>query len=460
MSPAHRVFLASNMATDVRSTLAEVHAEGLDPVVFSSGDRLMNTMRHGVPPELLIVDLGLDGLDCAALAEHLRGSKSGITTLLLVYPQRLSEALLFKEIRGVLPYLRLPAMAQELQMHIRNALDTATLRKSLELSLTSSKSLYKIEGLLGASEHMQWLRTLIPFLKEADEVPMLFRGEHGSGRSHLAKTLHYITTPGIPLEEVNCYHKTEVWLEKALFGVDEPGDQRPGILERANGGTVLLRGVEAVGKVMQRRLREFLDTGTIRRVGGRENRNVRVRILSVAHLNIDRMVAEGRFRQELYNIFSVMTFTLPTLQERGDDVLMLARHFLHREVTHSGKVSLKFTPEAEDALARYTWPGNVEELRQVVSRAVLNRISGDIVPEDLGLPSQVQRPEAPRPFMIDPDLSFVDLEMQYLSHILREYPDRPFSETARILGVSTKTLWEKRRRYGLTGSDAGSGPER
>lgn len=413
----------------------------------------MHGLRHGVPPELLIVDLGLDGLDCSALAEYLRARTSGITTLLLVYPQRVQEALLFNEIRGVLPYLRLPAMAQELRMHIRNALDTATLRKSLELSLTSSKSLYRIEALLGASEHMQWLRTLIPFLREADEVPMLFRGEQGSGRSHLAKTLHYITTPDIPLEEVNCYHKTEVWLEKTLFGVDEPGDQRPGVLERANGGTVLLRGVEAIGKVMQRRLREFLDTGTIRRVGGKETRNVRVRILSVAHMHLDRMVAEGRFRQELYNTLSVMTFTLPTLRERGDDIRMLARHFLFREMTHSGKVYLKFTPEAEEALMHYTWPGNVEELRQVVSRAVLNRVSGDIVPEDLGLPVHTKRPETVRPFVIEPELSLVDLEIQYLAHILREYPDRPFAETARILGVSTKTLWEKRRRYGLSGNE-------
>lgn len=452
MSPAHRVFLASNVATDVRGILSEVHADGLDPVVFASGDRLLHGLRHGVAPELLIVDLGLDGLDSPALAVFLRTHGSGITTLLLVYPQRVQEAMLFNEIRGVLPYLRLPATAQEMRMHLRNALDTATLRKSLELSLTSSKNSYRMESLLGASEHMQWLRTLIPFLKEADEVPMLFRGEQGSGRSHLAKTLHYLTTPNIPLEEVNCYHKSEVWLEKTLFGVDEPGDQRPGVLERANGGTVLLRGVEAIGKVMQRRLREFLDTGTIRRVGGKEPRNVRVRILSVAHLNLDRMVAEGRFRPELYNTLSVMTFTLPTLRERGEDIRVLARHFLFHEMTHSGKVYLKFTPEAEDALMRYAWPGNVEELRQVVSRAVLNRVSGDILPEDLGLPAHIHRPEAPRPFVVEPELSLVDLEIQYLAHLLREFPDRPFAETARILGVSTKTLWEKRRRYGLSGN--------
>jgi transcriptional regulator with PAS, ATPase and Fis domain len=217
---------------------------------------------------------------------------------------------------------------------------------------------------------------------------ILIHGETGTGKELLARAIHYNGERATkPFVEVNCAALPEHLLESELFGYEsgaftDARSPKPGLFEVAHGGTLFLDEIGDLPLSLQGKILRVLEDKTIRRLGGLRNTAVDVRIMAATHVNLLSAVREGRFREDLFYRLNIVPIRLPPLRERGEDLLLLARHFLERFSEEYRRDGLYLTPEVRKALLGYTWPGNIRELRNVIERAVLLG-DGALDPHDL-----------------------------------------------------------------------------
>ena len=313
----------------------------------------------------------------------------------------------------------------------------------------------------------------------ASELPVLLTGETGVGKELFARRLHQRSPRHRkPLIHVNCAALPESLAESELFGhargaFSGAGGERPGRVEAANGGTLLLDEVGELPLPVQAKLLRTLQNGEIQRLGEDRPRQVDVRIIAATNRQLQQRVREGQFRADLYHRLSVYPVPIPPLRERGHDILLLAGHFLELNRSRLGVRSLRLSPAAESALLHYAWPGNVRELEHVISRGALKAISRgaartDIVTLDPGLldlDSTQLRP--PQPGSADntpsslPGLTLkqaTDICQRQLLLQSLERHQQNWAATARELGVDPSNLHKLARRLGLKTALAGRQP--
>jgi DNA-binding NtrC family response regulator len=282
--------------------------------------------------------------------------------------------------------------------------------------------------------------------------PVLIEGESGTGKDLLAHHLHFGSARRQgPLITIHCPSIPEELMEDELFGHErgaftDARSPRPGRLELAVGGTVYLDHIQELSRAMQGKLLRVVEERRFERLGSTRTLDVDVRFVASAALPLAEAVAAGTFRGDLYHRLSVVQLTLPPLRERPEDILPLAEAFLERERERGGTTAKGFEPAAQAMLTGYTWPGNVRELRGVVERAAL-LVQADWVGSAQLPPALVDRPaaywsgreQAP---------SLRQLEMAYVRHVLATTGGNQ-TAAAKVLGISRKALWEKRRRYDI-----------
>lgn len=234
--------------------------------------------------------------------------------------------------------------------------------------------------ILGRSPVIQSLLQEVGVVAEAD-LPVLLMGETGVGKERFARRLHALSRRSkAALVHVNCAALPEALAESELFGhvrgaFSGATTDRPGRFEAAHGGTILLDEVGELPLAVQAKLLRTLQNGEIQRLGEDQPRRVDVRVIAATNRHLRDSVRDGRFRADLYHRLSVYPVHIPPLRERGTDVLLLAGHFLELNRARLGARSLRLSADAEDALCRYQWPGNIRELEHVISRAALKAIS-------------------------------------------------------------------------------------
>ena len=293
------------------------------------------------------------------------------------------------------------------------------------------------------------------------ETTVLVQGESGTGKELAARALHELSPRARqPLICVNCAAIPETLIESELFGHEKGAftgavSARNGLIEAADGGTLFLDEIGELPAEAQARLLRVLQEGEIRRVGSTQSRQVDVRLVAATHRNLKAMTRTGEFREDLYYRLNVMQIRLPPLRERGEDVLGLARRFLRLTGERMNKPDLSFTPASMQSIESYSWPGNVRELENAIERAVILSDDNLITPELLDLDTDdIHIPEGlvEGEDILDTnheqpkDLSLED----YFQHFVLENQDK-MSETelAQRLGISRKSLWERRQRLGI-----------
>ena len=235
----------------------------------------------------------------------------------------------------------------------------------------------------------QWNRQ---FLKTLDKIastqsPVLVQGEAGTGKMLVAQLLHYQSSrAGGPLMQVDCSATPDVLVDSELFGHEEGAftgaiAQKPGKVEAADGGTLILEGIDAVPVETQARLLRLMEQGTFERVGGNQPLTTDVRIVAITQRDLSEPVDAGRFRSDLYYRLSVSSLLTAPLRERREDIPTIAAHFLRTRAQRDGTTPLAISSEAIDALAAYDWPGNVAELANVIEKATLLCDGNEIQPE-------------------------------------------------------------------------------
>ncbi|HMB02304.1 MAG TPA: sigma-54 dependent transcriptional regulator [Isosphaeraceae bacterium] len=284
------------------------------------------------------------------------------------------------------------------------------------------------------------------------EAAVLLRGENGTGKGVLARALHaWSRRADGPFVTVSCPNLGPELLESDLFGHARgafTGALRDtaGKVAAAEGGTLLLDEIGDLPPPLQPKLLRFLQERKYERVGETRTRPADVRLVATTNRDLEAAVASGAFREDLLYRLNVVELTLPPLRRRSD-ILDLAEHLLEFFERQTGRPLTGFTPEAREALARYTWPGNLRELRNAVERAAILAAGPEVGPADL--PERIaQAGTAPDgPFEIDGPATLAQLEFEHIRRVLASSPS--LDTAARTLGIDPSTLYRKRKQYGL-----------
>jgi len=285
------------------------------------------------------------------------------------------------------------------------------------------------------------------------ESNVLISGETGTGKNAVARELHARGPRARrPFVVVDCAALTTTLIDSELFGHERGAftdavAARPGRFELASNGTVYLDAVTELSIEAQGKLLRIVEEKRVERLGGQTSLAVPARVVASADSGVEDAVREGRFRGDLFHRIGVLPIRIPPLRERPEDVAPLARHFLGRAAAAASRVAPTIAPDVLTALRDYAWPGNVRELRHVVERAFENAAGGGIGLDDL--PTDVlEAPALAADTALARRPTLDEVERRYITATLRHARGNQ-TEAARLLGISRKALWEKRKRYGL-----------
>ena len=433
--PGIRTTLASILEDEGhRATLAESGEEGIAQFARDEFD-------------LVLLDLWLPGMDGLAILERLRAA--GAPPVIMISGHGSVEAAVKATRLGAYDFLEKPLSLERVLLTVNHALSDRKLREQVR-DLRRHLTLEEI--LIGESDVMARLEQQIRSAA-ASHTRVLITGENGSGKEIVARTLHRLSPRSDqPFIDVNCAAIPEELIESELFGHRKGAftgaiDDRKGKFELADGGTLFLDEVGDMSLKTQAKVLRVLQEQTFQRVGGQQTIKVDVRVLAATNKELEAEIGSGNFRSDLYYRLNVIPIEVPPLRARGNDIVLLAEHFLRRFAAEAAVAKKRLSPGATTKLRGYHWPGNVRELRNVIERlAILHQ--GDVIEaEDVQLGTRV---EAPPPIATNLPLKDArdEFEKQYILARLREYGNN-VSRTADALGVERSNLYRKLHAYGI-----------
>jgi DNA-binding NtrC family response regulator len=304
---------------------------------------------------------------------------------------------------GAYDFIGKPINLEELRVTIRNAIEARDLRREVALVRKEREREFNFRQIIGESAAMKKMLGLAAKVAESDVASVLLQGESGTGKDLVAKAIHYGSQRAEqPFVAVNCAALPATLIESELFGYEKGAftdakARKEGLFGQAEGGTLLLDEIGELELPLQAKLLRVLEEGNFRRVGGLKDIPLDVRVLAASNRDLKAESEAGRFRPDLYYRLSVIQIDIPPLRERGDDVLLLAQHYIDTigsRLKRNRKISA-LSPEVKDVFRKYHWPGNVRELRNVIERALIleenDQITTEYLPGGLLLPSRQLR---------------------------------------------------------------------
>lgn len=436
--------------------------DGFDVGAFLKPAPMLDEMDEKGAPDLILADMMMPDMNGVELLEALNEREASIPVIIMTGNASVSHAVEAMQ-KGAFHYLQKPVNLEEMRALIEQALDLYEEQEEVQELRKEQQAEYPVDGILGESKAIEQVRETVRTLEDAPKTTVLLSGETGTGKNLVAKTIHY-NSPHAKgrFMEINCAALPDNLLEAELFGYEKGAftdarDSKPGLLEMADGGTVFLDEIDSMSMALQAKLLSFLESRVFRRLGGVEDQRVSTRILCATNADLERSVAEGSFRKDLYFRINVVNVHLPPLRAMEDDVLTIAQAILDEFNQDMGREAEGFTETAKEKLRGYAWPGNVRELRNALERAMIFASANQIDAADLQMlgDGDLSSTEAggaaalgEGAFHFESGASLEDVERAYILHTLRDH-DGSYAEIAGELGISKKTLWEKRRRYDL-----------
>ncbi len=396
---------------------------------------------------LMFVDLKMPGMDGLEVLRKVKGLGLDIPVIIFTGYATVDTAVTAMK-EGAYDYITKPIHPEELLMNIRKILEHQSLKMENIILRKELSQRYQFHDIIGKSSKMQALFELIRTVAPT-RATVLIQGESGTGKELVARAIHWESPRRegefVPLA---CGALPETLLEAELFGYERGAftgavSQKKGKLELANNGTLFLDEVGDISLKTQVDLLRFLQEREFRRLGGTDTIRVDVRVIAATNRDLNKLVAEGKFRKDLFYRLNVFTINLPPLRERKEDIPLLVQHFMKKFSAATGKKIEKITNSALNILLAHDWPGNVRELENAIEHAVV------ICPEDIirteDLPPTLSSSQKEEKFCLK---SLKELEKEYIARVLKE-TQANISRAAEILGINRVTLYRKIKDYNI-----------
>ena len=385
----------------IRWTLAEaLKGWGYAPVEAETARSALG-LYDSERPALVLLDINLpdrSGLD--VLREIRRRDPEAL--VIMVTAAVLVENAVAALRAGAYDFVGKPINLEELQVTVRNALEAGRMRRELSSIHGERARKFGFEQIVGASPPMREMTGLARKVAESEVSSVLLQGESGTGKDLLAKAIHYASRRAEgPFVAINCAAIPATLIESELFGYEKGAftdarARKEGLFEQAEGGTLFLDEIGELELGLQAKLLRVLEEGTFRRVGGLKDIPLDVRVIAASNRDLKSESAQGRFREDLFYRLSVIQIDIPPLRDRGDDVLLLAEHYLRTLGGALRRGERTISPEVAAALRGYPWPGNVRELRNVIERVLIleegDTVTTKYLPPNVAAASQKRAP--------------------------------------------------------------------
>jgi two-component system, NtrC family, response regulator AtoC len=425
--------------------------------VFADPEALFARCEQELP-DAVITDMIMPALNGVQVTRRLRALDAHLPIFVLTGHADMGTAIEALK-AGANEYLTKPVNIDELTTLLSRALDERPLReeaRSLEETRTRE---FSVRAILGEHPKIEEVRGFVRQIAEIPRPTVLLLGESGTGKNLVARAIHHSSPHSRGrFVELNCAAMPANLVEAELFGYNKGAftdarEAKRGLIETADGGTLFLDEIGELTPEIQAKLLSFLESRRFRRLGGTEEIEVDLRLITATNRNLAEIVRSGRFRTDLYYRIAVASHTLPPLRDIISDLPLLANHY--REVfNREFKKKVEAIEDgALDLMRAWQWPGNVRELRNVMERSLIfcegPRLRGADLPKlsQLGPPGAGSSADSDD-FRLDQGLTLVEAEREYIRLTL-QHTGGDVQRSAEILGISRKNLWEKRKKHGL-----------
>jgi len=429
-----------------------LEAEGYDVTSAFDGYEGVDAIKNDIF-DLVISDIKMPGLNGFEVLKTVK-EISPDTIVIMITAFGTTESAIEAMKLGAYDYINKPFKIDEIRLVIKKALEKRTLAREIKLLKEHISSSYELENIIGKSASMQQLLMSLPKIAQSLSN-VLITGESGTGKELIAHATHNLSPRSSKnFVALNCAAFPEGLLESELFGHMRGAftgavSNKQGLFEVADHGTIFLDEIAEMPVSLQSKLLRVLEDGTFRRVGGVSDISVDVRIISATNRDIEEMVAEKNFREDLFYRLNVIPVHIPPLRQRKDDIPLLINHFM-REM---GAGEKRFSKDAMDALLIHDWKGNVRELQNIIERIVTlsegNEITTDMLPREI-FQMAAASPSFPDISSPDFDLDSLLAEMEK-SYILRalSMTNGAKNEAARLLNISFRSFRHRLAKYGI-----------
>jgi two-component system response regulator PilR (NtrC family) len=448
----------------MRELLAIVlRREGYEVLLAENGRAALDVLERE-PVDLLISDIkmpDMSGVEVLRAAKKVDQDILGIMITAFASTETAVEAMRL----GACDYLSKPFDIDLLKMKVREKIENRQLRRENVMLKRTLGLSHQFSNIIGRSETMLDVFKMIETVARTNST-ILLTGESGTGKGLVAQAIHFNSLRREkPMVSLNCGAMPENLLESELFGhmrgAFTGADQnKKGLLEVAERGTVFLDEIAEMSAVMQVKLLRVLQERRFRRVGGLEELVADIRVIAATNQDLTRAVADGRFREDLYYRINVIPIVLPALRERREDIPLIAEHFLEKYNEQMGKAIASVSREAMELLVAYDWPGNIRELENVMERAVALEATPAILPDSLPVavrgdstrPAAAAQPADALPASgFDLEAHVKEIEMVYIAEALKRAGGVQV-KAAELLGMSFRSFRYYAKKYNLKGS--------
>jgi DNA-binding NtrC family response regulator len=403
---------------------------------------------------LVITDIKLPGMSGLELLARIRVDWPEMAVVIMTAFSSISSAVEAMKL-GAEDYIGKPFQLDELAITVEKALERLSLRREVRELRAEVRGRYNFSNIVGRSKPMQQLFEVIKRIAARRDASALITGSTGTGKELVARAIHYNSDRrDAPFMPINCSAIPDTLLESELFGHQKGAftgahETRRGLIEEAQGGTVFLDEINTLSPSLQVKLLRVLQERVVRRVGGRENIQIDIRLVSASNQDLEEAAKRGEFRQDLFYRLNVVPVRLPDLKDRREDIPLLVLHFLQKFAQQHGEPPRRFANEAMRVLMTHAWPGNVRELENAVEHALTMGRGEILLSEDL--PVSVTAPERDiiHEATLD-DVTLAELEQRYILLVLEKMGGHQI-KTSRVLGIDRRTLYRRLRQYGYTG---------
>ena len=392
-------------------------------------------------PDLILLDIGLPGMSGIEAIHKIKADYPDILVIMITAFEDVQTVVSAMKL-GAYDYIVKPLDMNSLIITVRNALETIALKKEIH-QLQQKYIKQNLPIIVGSSRPIRQILDVVEMVAQSADTPVLILGETGSGKELIAQTIHY-RSPNFkgPLITVNCAAIPKELIESELFGYEKGAfsgalTTKAGLVEEAAGGTLFLDEVGDLSSETQAKLLRFLESGEYFRVGGTQHRRVETRIISATNRDLSAMAQEGTFRMDLYYRLAVVKIEVPSLNQRREDILPLAKFFLDKFTKKFGKDFTNLAPDAIAALERFSWTGNIRELRNLIERAVLLGTGSILTLNQLGLENGSETATACEPQITGSRLPYLSPKGINLPKVLKSIEKQYFDQALEIAAGNT-----------------------